>query len=262
MRIGRLGLALCALLASVGVGALRPPQRVVQIGDGLQVLSGRGGAARATELVRYDETDLTLAASFTVADGELRLTGEPGRDPTSIWATVAHLLPLDARSRIRQLNLVTDGPAGTLAMVHRSLSEPDTWILSVDYAESDAVLRRTIVHELAHIYTLGERDVSASRSGCAQLLLDVGCVQRSSILARYADAFRPNRDEPGVFKPGLFVSQYAASSAHEDLAETFMAWVFDDPLEAPALAARAEFLAAEPTLATARDWVRAALNGA
>lgn len=262
MRIGRLGLALCALVASVGVGTMRPADHGVEIGVGKQVLSPRSGAARVTEVVRYDDSDLTLAASYPVIDGELQLPADPGDDtpdPRPVWATVSALLPPDASERIRQLNLVSDGQAGTLAMVHRSLSEPDTWVLSVDYVETGAVLQRTIVHELAHLYTLGPDDVSGSRSGCSQMLLTVGCVRKGSILARYGDQFWHGRSEPAAFRPGQFVSQYAASSVHEDLAETFMAWVFGDALDGPALGARADFLAAEPTLAAARDWVRAAL---
>jgi len=84
MRIGRLGLAFCALVAGVGVGTLRPPESPVAIGQGIQVLSGRAGAVRATEVVRYDDTDLTLAASFTVVAGELQSNGAAAHDPQPV----------------------------------------------------------------------------------------------------------------------------------------------------------------------------------
>ena len=44
-------------------------------------------------------------------------------------------LGADALGLIRQLNIVTDGPARTLAMVHRSTTERDSWILSIDPSE-------------------------------------------------------------------------------------------------------------------------------
>ena len=214
-------LTICALATLLG--SLRTTK--IDIGTAVTVINpGSGTAARTAETIRYQDTDLQLIGVYRVVDGRLEETALP--EYRRIWTLAEDTLPAEALSHIRQLNIVTDGPARTLAMVHRSTNERDTWILSVDPAESQDVLQRTLVHELAHLYTLGEGDLTAQRTSCAGRLLAIGCAHSQSLLAGYADRFWAGVSEPALHSDGEFVTQYAADSVHEDLAETFMSWVY------------------------------------
>ena len=160
----------------------------VNIGTAVTVSNPRAGAAaRTAETVRYQDTKLELVEVYRVIDGELDAAALP--EYRRIWTLAEDTLPAEALAHIRQLNIVTDGPARTLAMVHRSTNERDSWILSMDPAESHDVLQRTLVHELAHLYTLGEADLTSQRANCAGELIQIGCARPQSPLADYAERF-------------------------------------------------------------------------
>jgi hypothetical protein len=195
---------------------------------------------------------------YRIVDGHL--DDAATTDDRRIWAIAEATLPTAALAHIHQLNIVTDGPARTLAMVHRSTTEHDAWILSIDPAESRDVLERTLVHELGHIFTLGEADLTAQRSNCAGTLIEIGCARTGSALADYANRFWVGVAEPGAYSSDTFVTQYAADSVHEDLAETFMAWVYGDKAAASTIAAKYRWFEARDTFVTAKAEIRAKLQ--
>jgi hypothetical protein len=231
----------------------------VEIGTAATAVHPRSGAAaRNAEAVHYNDTALELLAVYRVLDGQLE-AGVPA-EHARLWTIAEATLPASARQQIRQLNVVTDGTARTLAMVHRSTTEHDAWILSIDPAESDEVLQRTLVHELAHLFTLGEKDLTAQRTNCNGRLIEIGCAQRDSLLASYADEFWAGRPEPERYRSSEFVTQYAAESVHEDLAETFMFWVYGEDPASPSIAAKYEWFSAHDVFVAARDDVRFRLS--
>jgi hypothetical protein len=68
-------------------------------------------------------------------------------------------------------------------------------------------------------------------------------------------------DRPARYNHDDFVSEYAASSPHEDLAETFLAYVTDgESPEAPGVAQKFAFFDAHPDLATVAAEVRTRLT--
>jgi hypothetical protein len=232
----------------------------VDIGRAVQAMGG-DAAARATEQVNYDDRDLELVATYLVVDG--RLQGDAPPDQQRLWATAASILPPTQLAEIRQLNVVTDGAGGTLAMVHRSGMVADRWILSMDAAEPVAVLRETLVHELAHLLTLRREDLRVDGSTCEGVRIEIGCARSGSVLAEWAIAFWPDPEHPARYDRDHFVGEYAASAVHEDLAETFLAYVLapDEP-RPPAIAAKLAFVEAHPGLAAAATEVRARLDTA
>jgi hypothetical protein len=259
LRLGRIVfriVAVCALAAFFG--SLRTAN-VVDIGTATTAMNPRSGAAaRNEENVHYRDADLALLAVYRVVDGELESTAPA--EHRRIWTLAEATLPASARQQIRQLNVVTDGAARTLAMVHRSTTQRDSWILSIDPVESDDVLERTLVHELAHLYTLGEPDLSAQRTNCGGRLIEIGCARANSLLADYADTFWFGVDEPAQYRSQQFVTQYAAESVHEDLAETFMFWVYGEGPSSAALAAKYEWFESKAQFVAARDDVRTRLG--
>lgn len=248
------------VLASLGSrGHLR-----ADIGDAAQVVRAGSGTARISETVRYDDDHLRVEASDRVVGGRLESDlGAVGERDEHLWSLVSSVWPVADVARVRQLNLVTDGVNGTLAMVHRSTMDPSTWIVSLDPAEPDDVLRRTLVHELAHVHTLGREDLTVVRADerCDGVRLVIGCARSGSTLAAWAEAFWSDHHEPATDDRGRFVTAYAASSVPEDLAESFMVWTVGPGGSTRVLAAdKAAFFAARPELVQLRADVRAKLG--
>ena len=250
-------LTICALATLFG--SLRTTK--VDIGTAVTSVNPRAGtAARNAETIRYQDTDLELIAVYRVTDGHLDAAALP--EYRRIWTLAQDTLPADALSHIRQLNIVTDGPARTLAMVHRSITEHNAWILSIDPSESRDVLQHTLVHELAHIYTLGEADLTSQRTNCGGVLIEIGCAHRDSLLADYAERFWSGVAEPAHYSSAEFVTQYAADSVHEDLAETFMSWVYADKADSNTIAAKYRWFDSVDTFVAARSEIQAKLHAA
>jgi hypothetical protein len=250
-------LTICALATLLG--SLRTTK--VDIGTAATSISPRAGtAARNAETIRYQDTDLELIAVYRVIDGQLDAAALP--EYRRIWTLAEDTLPADALRHIKQLNIVTDGPARTLAMVHRSTTEHDAWILSIDPSESHDTLQHTLVHELAHLYTLGEADLTSQRTNCAGELIEIGCARHQSLLADYAERFWAGVAEPARYSSTEFVTQYAADSVHEDLAETFMAWVYGDKADSNTISAKYFWFESVDTFVTARSEIQAKLRAA
>jgi hypothetical protein len=227
------------------------------------VRAGEDTAARTTEAVRYDDQNLELQGAYVVADG--RLPADAALTPAAqrAWTIARHVLPEPELAAIRQFNAVSDGVGGTLAMVHRSTVVPDDWVLSIDVAESPDVIEATLVHELAHKLTLDRADVStASGRGCDGTRLAIGCVRRGSTLDAWAATFWSGLPEPTTYEPSRFVTPYAASAVHEDLAESFLEYVLGGSQRAPAVAAKLSFFDQHPEFVAARRAVLANLGRA
>lgn len=247
-------------LAAVALASRRDAPGPVEIGSAVQVVDASQAALRTTEDVTYEDADLELLAAYVVANGALVDATDAPQEHRSAWEVAAWVLPSDQLARIRQLNIVTDGPSGTLAMVHRSGLAEDQWVLSIDVAEPTRVLEETLVHELAHLLTLRSADLTTT-GPCDGVQLELGCARPGSALAQWAETFWTDPTTPMTHDPAVHVSTYAASSVHEDLAETFLAYVTGDhENEAPTIGAKLAFFDAHPELAAAAAMVRPRVN--
>lgn len=243
----------------VVVASLRSSEVHLDIGTAVTAVGPRSGvAARTAEDIRYQDSNLELIAVYRVIDGHLEESALA--EHRRIWTIAEATLPAVDLNQIRQLNIVTDGPARTLAMVHRSTTEHDSWILSVDFAESQDVLERTLIHELGHLYTLGEPDLTSQRTNCAGILLEIGCARTGSLLADYASRFWSGVSEPAAHSSDTFVTQYAAESVHEDLAETFLFWVYGDKAPSNTIAAKYRWFETTNTFVVAKAEIRTNLQ--
>jgi hypothetical protein len=250
--------ALGAAFVALGSRVDRPS---VEVGDARQAVSrSADAAARHTEAVSYDDDDLALVASYVAADGHLTEDASPPH--RRLWSLAEAVLPSEELRRIRQLNVVTDGPNGTLGMVHRSAVATDQWVLSLDPAEADDVLDETLVHELAHLLTLRRGDLDAHAEDCDGTRLAIGCATAGSALAEWAVDFWADPTTAAPYRSDDFVSEYAATAVHEDLAETFLAYVLEDVPRSPAIAAKLGFFDEHPDLAAVATEVRARLRSA
>lgn len=202
--------------------------------------------ARIVERVNYRQ-DVERLGDVIIVDGQPRdpVAGEIAE----VWELVDATWPVSHRDRLAQLSVVREVPRGLVGVVHPSAT--GGWILSLDAADlSDpALIEETIVHELSHVITL-HRDVFTfgTVNGCSGAQIELGCAEAGSVLADFADRFWPD-DEPSDHGHD-FVNDYAGSAAHEDLAETFTAWVLGWPVDGASIEAKIEMLAADPELAT------------
>ena len=134
--------------------------------------------------------------------------------------------------------------------------------MSIDPAEPADVLQETLVHELAHLITLRSDDLVTDVDHCDGVRIEIGCARAGSVLAGWAGEFWPGVTEPAPFDRHVFVTDYAASAVHEDLAESFLAYVqrTGAPTE-PVIAAKFAFFDAHAELAAAADELRARSDG-
>ena len=250
-----------ALSVAVGLAALvnlaapweddTPSTRVgtagIELGD---------DTARIVERVSYRQ-DVERVGDVIIVDGRPR--DELGGELAAVWEIVDGIWPVDHRDALAQLSVVREAPRGLVGVVHPSAT--GGWILSLDVADlRDRVLiEETIVHELSHVVTLDRAVFEfGDVDDCAGVEIELGCAAPGSVLAAFATRFWSD-DSAAAVNDTDFVNDYASTSAHEDLAETFTAWVLAWPVEGDVIDAKIAMLAADPELAALADGLRAGL---
>lgn len=176
-----------------------------------------------------------------------------------IWRFYASIIPAEQRSTLQEFHIFSDGEDEILAAVEQSYEDPYRWILMVDIIDSDdpVDLTYTLVHEYAHLLTLGPDQVPPSQAifnnpesdqvyedeyeSCNTYFPGEGCSKRDSYLNQFVDDFWLDfydewvdityiedddeyYDELDSFYrkyEDQFVTDYAATSPEEDIAETF-----------------------------------------
>jgi hypothetical protein len=176
-----------------------------------------------------------------------------------VWEIVDALWPASHRNQLVQVSVVREEPRGLVGVVHPSAT--GGWILSLDVADIDdrALIEETIVHEISHVVTLGREVFTFGEvDGCPGAAIELGCATADSVLARFADRFWPG--DVGSSIGADFVNEYASTAAHEDLAETFTAWVLGWPVDGAIAKAKVEMLAGDSELAPLAVELRARLS--
>ncbi len=181
-----------------------------------------------------------------------------------LWDYYKALIPAEQRGTIAEFALTTDGLGGTLASVAQTDYDPDLWILYVDIADTSNYyeLTYTLVHEFAHLLTLGPDQVVPSLavfnnpeddniylrelSACPGYFPGEGCANSDSYINQFYykflddlheewneinleeddDAYYDLLDEFYYKYEDHFVTGYAATNPEEDIAEAFTFFVF------------------------------------
>lgn len=175
-----------------------------------------------------------------------------------LWELFLDVAPEPWESRVTAFVIATDGPDDDLAAVARIDDAGERWSLLVDPADADDVeeLEWTLVHELAHLISLGPDQVTTTRFGfprfdtarqrCDGQGITDGCLLDGAYLATWLEEFWDDElltivsdiaemDDPDAAADAVwelfladedrFVTDYAATDPVEDLAESFAAWV-------------------------------------
>jgi hypothetical protein len=83
-----------------------------------------------------------------------------------IWEYYITLIPSEERSSLAEYSIVTDGEGNLLAAVTQTYFDPALWALEVDIRDTDDKLNLTytLIHEYAHLLTLGPGQVTPSEA--------------------------------------------------------------------------------------------------
>lgn len=273
-------------LAMLAAGLLVVSGIALRFGDTSAPLLPRNASVQALYLAEEGEL---LAAAF-VRDGSA--VGADRALHGELWAEWSAMIPPYWSRRVTRFEVASDGPGGIAAAVQRLDEAGDRWLLSVDPV--DAEERRddyvhTLVHELAHIVTLGAGRVEVDATPAPTLVeqaarcdgppVTEGCAAAGSVLATFSQRYWDlaavagpdgvvtvgDREDATIERylaaPDSYVSAYAASSPGEDIAETFTAMALD-ARQAPGsvAAAKVEFLRADAELFALADRIRATLR--
>jgi hypothetical protein len=254
-------LRIAVLSVAVGVAAYinvtdpfvnEPPE--TRIGTAGVVLGD--DTARSVERVSYRQ-DVERVGDIIIINGSpnAALTG----DLAAVWDIVDETWPGAHRDALAQVSVVREEPRGLVGVVHPSAT--GGWILSLDVADLDdrRLMQETIVHELSHVVTL-DRDVFTfgEVDDCSGAQIDLGCAGAGSALARFSDRFWPG-DTASPFGRD-FVNDYASTAAHEDLAETFTAWVLGWSVDGAVIDAKINMLRDDRALNALADALRLQLR--
>lgn len=271
-----LGLGVLAVLAGL----------LLRFGDSSAPLLPRDASVQALYLAE----DGALVETAFVRDGSG--VGADRALHDELWDEWSSMIPPYWSRRVARFEVASDGPGGIAAAVQRLDEAGDRWLLSVDPV--DAVERRdvyvhTLVHELAHIVTLGAGRVQVDPRPAATLVeqaercegppVTEGCAAPGTVLAAFSERFwdlervggpdgvatigdrKDATIERYLAARDAYVSAYAASSPGEDLAETFTAMALGHPQAPGSIAAeKVEFLRADAELFSLADRIRATLR--
>lgn len=181
----------------------------------------------------------------------------------AIWDFIIDIIPADQRTLISNFVVYTDGVGGSLGAVEQT-EDPHLWMLEMDSEDSAYFpeLSTTLVHEFAHLLTLNDAQVTtdydvfynpddeyaynSAEASCDTYFLFEGCSNDNSYMTAFYDQFWSSfydewleinyiedenayEDQLDAFYQNYadqFVSSYAVTSPEEDIAESFMYFIF------------------------------------
>ncbi|MBI5964953.1 MAG: hypothetical protein HY863_15855 [Chloroflexi bacterium] len=183
-----------------------------------------------------------------------------------LWNYFATLIPIENRQNLAEFSVMTDGQDNILAAVGQTYTDPNLWGLEVDIADTQDYyyLSYTLVHEFAHLLTLGPNQVPPSEaifnnpddndiylneiSACPNYFPGEGCANSDSYINQYYnqfwadiyeewDAINLEEDDDVYYKrlddfyykyQDQFLTDYSATHPAEDIAESFSFFIFSE----------------------------------
>jgi hypothetical protein len=213
-------------------------------------------------LISYEVTgDKISSPQIEHVPDELEDEQEDRETHKAIWEYFVSIIPEEQRDFLSGFSIFTDGKGNHLAAVSQTFSDPEQWSLHVDIldAESYYDLTYTLIHEQGHLLTLNAEQVSPSKaifkfpenetvyeqevSACPQYFTSEGCSKPESYMNQFFTRFWPylyeeweqiSREEDRDTRATMlddfyetyedqFLTEYAATSPMEDIAES---WTF------------------------------------
>lgn len=181
-----------------------------------------------------------------------------------VWADFLRIAtPEFVERHVATLRLADAPRSDLIASVERDPASPDRWRLTVNLGTqaSPFEMRRTLLHEFAHMISLDPGQFSTVIGACPTTLIQEGCLLATSSLHRFASLFWTGAAD-GDSVGSDFVTAYASTNVVEDFAETFVEFVLRDrPRPEPQRSvAKIRSLWFEPSLTAIRERLRSTLG--
>lgn len=259
-------------LLSVSIAVLVGVLGWVVIGAGIGVGSAVFGTGQRGPAESSGEFAVT-------GDHVLRPDGtldpEPEGRARDVWEQFVRVAtPAFVASDLTGYRTGDDPDNDTLAYVTSDDDDPTKWVFAANlaYADDADLLLSTLVHEYAHLLSLGRDDADPAATTCETEWTGAGCLLADSDLERFAQRFwagytdAPARDNVDADVAAEFygaheedfVSEYAATNASEDFAETFATYVVEPGgARDSVIGEKFAFFDGLPEYADARDRIRA-----
>ncbi len=175
-------------------------------------------------------------ASYTVENGFAEIDDT---QDAAVWDYLCSILPLEARQKIVEFNLFTDGAGSVLAYTSSLQNDGKVdntrFSISIDYydvydengARRDwSKLTYTIIHEYGHVLLEDETQIDISVSNSTH---DPAAFIDGSLRHEFYDRFWSELGDSAVSdyteNPTNYASRYGANYFHEDIADTFALFV-------------------------------------
>ncbi len=177
-----------------------------------------------------------VLASYPVNGGQATIT-----DPEDalVWNYLCSILPPEARQKIAEFNLFTDGTSNILAYTSPvqvdDVSDNTRFSISIDYYDvydengekrDWSKLTYTILHEYGHVLLEDETQIDLTKGTGTH---DPATFVEGSFRKGFYDTFWSALGDTGVgdyeANPTNYVSRYGANYFHEDIADTFAVFV-------------------------------------
>ena len=214
-----------------------------------------------------------ITASYQVqGDTIVLLEGDPEPWHDAAWQRWIELVPSSARWRVGRFDAINGDSEGQVEPISDSLA---VWSLRI--AELDDRVRDiALIHELGHLVSLGPTEVVPAtdpsvEEECVTYFSVEGCAIPGQVFERFVTTFwdvdegwggsEAAAEERYRQHPGSYVTAYAATNPGEDIAETFVFFIYRLPPTGTTVADEKIALLWEfPELVELRQWVRRALS--
>ena len=222
-------------------------------------------------LVSVDNYSLGITnvlASYPVSGGQAGISDPEDR---AVWDFLCSILPLEARQKIAEFNLFTDGASNILAYTspvkEGDATDNTRFSISIDYYDvydengekrDWSKLTYTILHEYGHVLLEDETQIDLSKGTGTH---DPAAFVEGSFRKNFYDAFWSGLGDTGVgdyeANPTRYVSRYGANYFHEDIADTFAVFVLGDVPQGDTVAEeKLRFFWAGPDMTALRSAIR------
>ena len=209
-----------------------------------------------------------VLACYPVSGGQASITDPEDR---AVWDFLCAILPLEARQKIAQFNLFTDGTSNLLAYTapieENGRNDNSRFSINIDYYDvyDENGVRRdwskltyTILHEYGHVLLEDETQVDLTQGSSTH---DPAAFIEGSFRKGFYDTFWSQLGDTGTgdyeADPTRYVSRYGANYFHEDIADTFAVFVLGAQPQGDTVASeKLRFFWDDPDMVALRDAIR------
>lgn len=244
---------LCIILLSIGsCDYYEPPQMLIEDENSSDSTENSNDYMASEDedritLYRVEGEGIVKIQDYEV-EGELLELQKDVTKHQQLWELIKKIIPSDYRSKMSEFLIYHGAKTKTSGFVDPTINNLTKWqfAIAIDYAyekgfdfEDDLVF--TIIHEFGHLLTLNNEQLTPGiiPNNCSDYYVSKGCAKSNSYLSLFYNSFWSDISDEydGLEKTAeakstfytkysaRFISEYAATSPREDIAEVFATFV-------------------------------------